>query len=29
MAVLLLIGAVLWVKVDASQELGAEPLAAR
>jgi ACS family glucarate transporter-like MFS transporter len=29
MAVLLLIGAALWVKVDASQVLGAEPLAAR
>ena len=29
MAVLLLIGAGLWVKVDASQELGAEPLGAR
>jgi MFS transporter, ACS family, glucarate transporter len=29
MAVLLLIGAVLWVKVDASQVLGGEPLAAR
>ena len=29
MAVLLVIGAVLWVKVDASQVLGGEPLAAR
>ncbi len=29
MAVLLLIGAVLWVKVDASQVLGGEPVAAR
>ena len=29
MAVLLLVGAVLWVKVDASQELGGDPLPAR
>ncbi len=29
MAVMLLIGAVLWVKVDASQVLGGEPLLAR